>query len=75
MDEAYRLYQYWLSGIPEELLPYFESLTKAMTNWEKEIFSYFNIPITNAYTESLNNLIKVTNKIGLGYHTLHKVIP
>jgi hypothetical protein len=48
-------------------MPYFKQLIKAMTNWEKEIFSYFNMPISNAYTESLNNLIKVTNKIGRGY--------
>jgi transposase len=67
IDKAYRLYQSWLSEIPKELMSYFEPLIKAMTNWEEEIFNYFDVPITNAYTESLNNLINVTNKIGRGY--------
>jgi transposase len=67
VDEAYNLYQSWITEIPKELIPYFEPLIKAMTNWEAEIFNYFDTPTTNAYTESLNNLIKVTNKIGRGY--------
>lgn len=67
VDEAYQLYQSWLTEIPKELMPYFEPLIKSMTNWEEEIFNYFNVSITNAYTESLNNLIKITNKIGRGY--------
>jgi transposase len=32
-----------------------------------EILAYFEHPITNAYTESLNNLIRLTNRIGRGY--------
>ncbi|RST57447.1 transposase [Siminovitchia terrae] len=32
-----------------------------MNNWEEEIFNYFNSPITNTYTESLNRLIKIMN--------------
>ncbi len=66
-DEAYRLYQSLLTEIPQELKPYFEPLIKSMTNWEEEIFNYFTIPITNAYTESLNRLIKTMNHIGRGY--------
>jgi transposase len=38
-----------------------------MGNRETEIFSYFDHPITNAYTESLNNLIRLTNRVGRGY--------
>ncbi len=45
----------------------FEPLTKAMTNWEEEIFAYFDHRITNAYTESINNLIRVINRVGRGY--------
>lgn len=67
IDKAYQLYQSWLSEIPKELMSYFEPLIKSMTNWKEEIFNYFNVPITNAYTESLNNLIKVMNKVGRGY--------
>ncbi|SFM47455.1 Transposase [Salibacterium qingdaonense] len=67
VDEAYKLYQEWLSNVPKELMTYFGDLIKAMTNWEEEIFNYFTSPITNAYTESLNRLIKTINHIGRGY--------
>lgn len=32
-----------------------------------EIMAYFDHPVTNAYTESLNNLIRVMNRLGRGY--------
>nr|GGG77350.1 hypothetical protein GCM10011398_23060 [Virgibacillus oceani] len=67
LKEAYKLYQNWLSNVPKKLITYFEDLIKAMNNWEEEIFNYFNSPITNAYTESLNRLIKTMNHIGRGY--------
>lgn len=38
-----------------------------MGNWHDEVFAYFDHPITNAYTESLNNLIRVMNRLGRGY--------
>ena len=67
VNEAYELYQNWISNVPKELMSYFEDLIKAMNNWEEEIFNYFNSPITNAYTESLNRLIKTMNHVGRGY--------
>jgi transposase len=68
MDEAYLLYQSWLTEIPKGLMPYFEPLIKSITNWEEEIFNYFIVPITNAYTVSLNRLIKTMNHVvGRGY--------
>lgn len=47
VDEAYNLYQSWITEIPKELMPYFEPLIKAMTNWEEEIFNYSNHYIFN----------------------------
>ena len=41
-NEAYKLYQNWLSNVAEELMTYFEGLIKLMSNWEEEIFNYFN---------------------------------
>lgn len=67
INEAYELYKNWLSNVPKELITYFEDLIKAMNNWEEEIFNYFISPITNAYTESLNRLIKTMNHVGRGY--------
>ncbi|MFB1051547.1 transposase [Paraliobacillus sp. JSM ZJ581] len=48
-------------------MTYFENLIKSMNNWEEEIFNYFNSPITNAYTEYLNRLIKTMNHVRRGY--------
>ncbi|MEK4356305.1 transposase [Paenibacillus sp. FSL M7-1455] len=57
----------WKAKIPIEIEPAFNALTKAMNNWEREIFAYFDHRITNAYTESLNSFIRVTNRLGRGY--------
>lgn len=56
-----------LANISPKLRPEFKDLTTAMNNWQEEIFSYFENPITNAYTESANNLAKTMNRMGRGY--------
>ncbi len=38
-----------------------------MKNWSQEIFAYFDHLVTNAYTEALNGLIQVTNRLERGY--------
>jgi len=63
-------YDVWLKRLTPETNHYFEPLTKAMENWSEEIFSYFDLmpnPVTNAYTEALNGIIKLINKTGRGY--------
>ena len=55
------------SNITKEVQNAFEPITKAVHNWKEEIFNYFEHPITNAYTESLNSLIRVINRLGRGY--------
>lgn len=66
-DEAQQAYYAWLRLVSPEMKQYFDPLIKAMGNWHNEIFAYFDHPITNAYTESLNNLIRVMNRTGRGY--------
>lgn len=44
-----------------------EQLIRAWTNWQPWIIKYFEHPVTNAYTESLNSLIRVMNRLGRGY--------
>ncbi len=39
----------------------------AWRNWETHILAYFDHPVTNAHTESLNNLIRATDRLGRGY--------
>ena len=57
----------WLANIPSELAPTFRELTTAVHNWHEEIFAYFEQPITNAYTESVNRVAKDMNRMGRGY--------
>lgn len=38
-----------------------------MTNWHDEICTYFENPLTNAFTESTNSLTRVMNRMGRGY--------
>lgn len=66
-ERALQHYKEWKKDIPSELTYAFEPLTKAMSNWEQEIFGYFDHNVTNAYTESINNLIRVMNRLGRGY--------
>ena len=57
----------WEASIPLDIYPHFEPIVTAWNNWELEIMSYFGHPITNSHTESLNNLIRVMNRLGRGY--------
>lgn len=50
-----------------ELRTNFKVLITAMTNWHDGIFNYFESSMTNAYTESSNNLTRVANRMGRGY--------
>ena len=66
-DEAQALYFAWKQRITPEIAPHFADLVRAWDNWTPWILGYFDHPITNAYTESLNNLIRVMNRLGRGY--------
>ena len=66
-DEAASKYIEWKRGVTPEVAPAFSDLIRAWENWEPYILAYFDHPITNAYTESLNNLIRVMNRLGRGY--------
>jgi transposase len=35
----------------------------ALRNWEDEAFAYFRHPVTNAYTEALNGVIRIVNRV------------
>lgn len=66
-DEAQALYIAWKQRITPEIAPAFADLVRAWDNWAPWILGYFDHPVTNAYTESLNNLIRVMNRLGRGY--------
>jgi transposase len=57
----------WVKSIPDSIKQAFEPLTTALSNWCDEVFNYYEFKATNAYTESLNSIIRQTDRIGRGY--------
>jgi transposase len=64
---AERLFDRWDAGLHADVQPYFRDLLHAVRSRRVDVFNYFDHPITNAYTESINNLIKLENRMGRGY--------
>lgn len=65
--DALHAYDHWQKSIPPELNDHYHDLTRAFQNWMPDILAYFTHPVTNAYTESLNSLIRVMDRMGRGY--------
>ena len=65
-EQAMDYYKQWKSSIPKDMTAFLD-VAKMIDNWHTEIFSYFDYFVTNAYTESINNLIKHIEKVGRGY--------
>lgn len=66
---AMRAFEAWENVLPAKGMEGFKTLAKTVHNHYEEIFAYWDSPvqITNAYTESLNGLIKIANRLGRGY--------
>jgi transposase len=66
---AMRAFALWEQSIPKKGLDQFRSLVKTVHNHYEDIFAYWDSPnqITNAYTEGLNGLVKISNRLGRGY--------
>jgi transposase len=45
----------------------YKDLVRAVDNWQDEIFNYFDKRLTNAYTESINSIIRQVERMGRGY--------
>jgi len=66
-DAAQGRFLEWKNRITPEVAPAFSDLVRAWDNWTPWILGYFDHPVTNAYTESLNSLTRVMNRLGRGY--------
>jgi hypothetical protein len=64
---ALSAYEAWNKAVAPEVRDAYSDLIRAFTNWQPWILGYFDHPETNAYTESLNSLIRVMNRLGRGY--------
>ena len=66
--EAEAKYEAWRASVPSGLQGAYKPLLTATKNWHPEIFNYFDhAHVTNAFTESLNGLIRLINRNGRGY--------
>lgn len=67
--EARERYQAWLMSVPRPLETPFRELVSALRNWEPYILAYFDQSprVANAYTESINSLIRHVQRDGRGY--------
>lgn len=57
----------WVSSLDPMIEKQFRDLRVALYNWHEEIFNYYENPVTNAYTESMNNIARFINRMGRGY--------
>lgn len=64
--QAYEWYYQLEKSVPKNMKP-FKELMRTYNKVKPEIFNYFDAPYTNAYTESVNNLIKRVEKDSNGY--------
>jgi transposase len=65
--KAEERYDQWVETIPQYLQYAFSDLLNTVTNWREEIFNYFDYRVTNAFTESVNCIIKSMQRHGRGY--------
>lgn len=65
--EALLMFADWEKSVTPNVRDAFADLIKAWRNWQPYILNYFEHPVTNAYTESLNSLIRVMDRLGRGY--------
>lgn len=66
-EKAVAAFDAYPALVPPELAHDFKVLLTAMKNWRREILTYFDYPITNAYTEAVNGVAKTVNRAGRGY--------
>lgn len=66
-SDAEKRYTEWDASLDPEIRPTFGPLLTAFQNWEGAILAYFDHRVTNACTESANNLIRAVQRMGRGY--------
>ena len=65
--EAFERYYEWECAIPKDFTIFKEKVQDTINDCKTEVFNYFLHRYTNAYTESINNVIKKIEKVGVGY--------
>jgi transposase len=66
-EDALARFAAWDKAVTHHVRDAFSDLIRAWRNWQPYILSYFDYPVTNAYTESLNGLLRIMDRLGRGY--------
>lgn len=68
-EDAERAIQSWQDTLPSDLAQKFSNVLKTLRDWRRPILNYWRSPsrITNAGTESANNLIKLMSRNARGF--------
>ncbi|RME58123.1 ISL3 family transposase, partial [Candidatus Parcubacteria bacterium] len=64
---AERAFEAWANSIPTEFQAYYQPVVEMVNKRHQMIFNYFDCPASNGYTEAINGVIKVMNRMGRGY--------
>ncbi|TYS67041.1 ISL3 family transposase [Sutcliffiella horikoshii] len=65
--DAFQQYFKWEQSFPPKGANEMRKVQKMIEKIKQEVFAYFDGRITNAYTESFNNVIKRIVRLGVGY--------
>jgi hypothetical protein len=65
-QKAIEAFDRWKNKIPDYLKYAFKETLDAFKRWSEQIFNYFDCRVTNAYTESANNIVKSIRKQSRG---------
>lgn len=66
-SDAMRAAEEWEASIDKKVDWAFREVKGSLRNWWIEIFNHYDRPISNSYTESINNIAKGMNRMGRGY--------
>lgn len=67
-EEGIERYYVWRDlCVESESFEAYKDLIRAVDNWQEEIFNYFDKQLTNAYTESLNSIVRQVDRRGRGH--------
>jgi hypothetical protein len=66
-EEGAERYDEWKRLMPQCVEGAFSELVQKCDNWKTEVLAYIETGVTNAYTESLNNAVRILTRIGRGY--------
>lgn len=71
-EEAKKYLQSWLLIAANFKIPEFKHCITTFTKWADEIANIIKYKITNAYTEGINNKIKVLKRISFGVRNFER---